>query len=172
MKGGRGSGGAMPSAAPPRPAAFACRRHQRALTCRLQAPSISAINRTGRTAFMIRPLALVGVLSLAAMSGLASAQQPAAPPARAPDMALALEAAQAAVAKCAADNVKAGASIVDSAGVLRIMVSADGASKGAVESSTRKAFTAATLKAATLDVFKKMETDAALKAKLDADTTL
>jgi uncharacterized protein GlcG (DUF336 family) len=121
---------------------------------------------------MIRPLALVGVLSLATMSGLASAQQPAAPPARAPDMALALEAAQAAVAKCAADNVKAGASIVDSAGVLRIMVSADGASKGAVESSTRKAFTAATLKSATLDVLKKMETDAALKAKLDADTTL
>lgn len=121
---------------------------------------------------MIRTLTLIGALSLAALSNQASAQQPAPSPARAPDMALALEAAQAAVAKCAADNVKAGASIVDSAGVLRIMVSADGASKGAVESSTKKAYTAATLKAATLDTLKKMEADAALKAKIDADTTL
>jgi uncharacterized protein GlcG (DUF336 family) len=120
----------------------------------------------------MKPLTLFAALSLAAVSIPAFAQQPPAPPARAPEMALALEAAQAAVAKCAADNVKAGASVVDSAGVLRIMFSADGASKGAVESSTRKAFTAAALKAATLDVLKKMEADAALKAKLEADTTL
>ena len=119
---------------------------------------------------MIKSLALLSALSLTAMTNLASAQQPA--PARAPDMGLALEAAQTAIAKCAADNVKAGASVVDSAGVLRMLVSADGASKGAVESSTRKAFTANAMKASTQDIIEKMKTDAALKAKVDADTAL
>jgi uncharacterized protein GlcG (DUF336 family) len=120
---------------------------------------------------MHRPLFALSALSFIAFASQAAAE-PAAPPARAPDMALALEAVQTAIAACNANNVKAGASIVDSAGVLRVLISADGASKGAVESSTKKAFTANALKAATADILEKMKTDTALAAKVNADTSL
>jgi uncharacterized protein GlcG (DUF336 family) len=124
---------------------------------------------------MIRSLALVGALAVAATSALAQQPAPAAPPAppaRGPEIALALEAAQAAVAACLANNVKAGAAVVDSDGVLRLLFSADGASKGAVESSAKKAYTAAVLKASTYDLQEKMKTDQALTAKVNADATL
>ncbi|MEA2904088.1 MAG: hypothetical protein QOI12_1475 [Alphaproteobacteria bacterium] len=119
---------------------------------------------------MIGQLALRSGLFLVATSIVASAQ-PAAP-ARAPDMTLALEAAQTALSTCAANGVKASASIVDSAGVLKVLLAADGASKAAVESSTKKAFTANALKAATFDILEKMKTDKALETKVNADTTL
>ncbi len=119
---------------------------------------------------MIRPLVWLGAVSLAATSTLALAQQAA--PARGPEMALAIEAAQTALSTCTANGIKAGASIVDSAGVLRILLSVDGASKGAVESSTKKAFTANALKAATYDVQEKMKADPALTAKVNADHNL
>src|ERR1700691_1630562 len=96
---------------------------------------------------MIRPSVVLSSLSLVCTSTVALAQ-PAAP-ARGPDTALALEAAQAAISACSASNTKAGASVVDSAGVLRVMFSANGASQGAVESSTKKAYTAALLKDST-----------------------
>ncbi len=119
---------------------------------------------------MIRPLALLSALLLSATSNLASAQQPA--PARAPEMALALEGAQNAISTCAANGIKASASIVDSAGVLKVLLVADGASKGSVETSTKKAVTANALKLATADALEKMKTDQALAAKVNADTTL
>jgi uncharacterized protein GlcG (DUF336 family) len=119
---------------------------------------------------MIRPWVLLSALSLACTSTLALAQTAA--PARAPDMALALEAVQTAISTCAADNIKAGASIVDSEGVLRVLLSVNGASKRAVESSTQKAFTANALKASTYDIQEKMKTDQALAAKVNADTSL
>ncbi len=118
----------------------------------------------------MRPIALLGTFSAVAAAALALAQQPAL--ARAPEMALAMEAAQTALATCTANGVKAAASVVDSEGVLRLLISVDGASKGAVESSTKKAVTSVKLKAATYDVAEKMKTDPALKAKMDADTTL
>jgi uncharacterized protein GlcG (DUF336 family) len=92
--------------------------------------------------------------------------------ARAPDMALALEAVQTAISTCTANSIKAGASVVDSAGVLRVMFSANGASQGAVESSTKKAYTAALLKDSTYNLQEKMKTDQALTAKVDADKSL
>jgi uncharacterized protein GlcG (DUF336 family) len=113
---------------------------------------------------------LLSALLLAATSSLAVAEQAA--PARAPEMALALEAAQIAISTCLADNVKAAASIVDSAGLQKVFLAADGASRGAIESSTKKAFTANALKAATADVLEKMKTDQALAAKVNADTAL
>jgi uncharacterized protein GlcG (DUF336 family) len=119
---------------------------------------------------MIRPWALLSALSLACTSTVALAQQAA--PARAPDMALALEAVQTAISTCASNSIKAGASIVDSDGVLRVLLSANGASKGASESSAKKAFTANALKASTYDVQEKMKTDQALAAKVNADTSL
>jgi uncharacterized protein GlcG (DUF336 family) len=93
-------------------------------------------------------------------------------PARAPEAALALEAAQAAVAACLADNVKGAASVVDSAGVLRVLYAADGAEKNAVESSTKKAFTANALKEPTSELEARMQKDPAFKAKMDADQSL
>jgi uncharacterized protein GlcG (DUF336 family) len=87
-------------------------------------------------------------------------------------MALALEAAQIAVSTCTAGGSKVSAAIVDSAGVLRVLLSADGAGQDSVEFARAKAFTANALKAATADMAQKMRTDAALAAKLNADTTL
>ena len=57
---------------------------------------------------MIRSPAMLGALVLAATSSLVLAQQGGQqPPARGPEMALALEAAQAAMAACAANGIKA-----------------------------------------------------------------
>jgi uncharacterized protein GlcG (DUF336 family) len=119
---------------------------------------------------MIRPSVLLSALSLAWMSTAALAQ-PAAP-ARGPAMALALEAAQTAISTCTANGSKVSAAVVDSAGVLRVLLSADGASKESVETSTKKAFTANALKASTYDMLQKMNLDPAPAAKLNADPTL
>jgi uncharacterized protein GlcG (DUF336 family) len=99
-------------------------------------------------------------------------QQARVPPARGPETALALEAAQAATAACTMNGYRTAASIVDSGGVLKVLLAVDGASKQAVESSTKKAVTANALKASTSSVLDKMKTDTALAAKVNADTTL
>jgi uncharacterized protein GlcG (DUF336 family) len=119
---------------------------------------------------MIRSFVMLGVLALAATSVMA--QQGGQPPARGPEMVLALEAAQAAVAACAADGVKLATSVVDSAGVLRLLLTADGTSDDQIEISRKKAITAAALKAATSEVADKMEKDQVFKAKIEADKTL
>jgi uncharacterized protein GlcG (DUF336 family) len=122
---------------------------------------------------MITSPAMLGVLALAATSSLVFAQQGAQPPpARGPEMALALEAGQAAVAACAANGVKAAVSVVDSAGVLRLMLAADGVANDQIEISRKKAVTAVALKAATSEIAEKMEKDQAFKAKIEADKTL
>jgi len=122
---------------------------------------------------MIRSLTILGSLALAATAGMAFAQQPAPqPPARGVEMGLALEAAQAAVSTCLSQGVKGAAGVVDSAGVLRVLVSADGASKNASELSPKKAVVAVQMKKPTSEVQAEMEKDAALKAKLEADKSL
>jgi uncharacterized protein GlcG (DUF336 family) len=115
---------------------------------------------------------MLGVLALATTSNAVLAQQGGQPPARGPEMALALEAAQAAVAACATDGVKAATSVVDSAGVLRLLLTADGASNDQIEISRKKAVTAVVLKTVTSEVADKMEKDQAFKAKIEADKTL
>jgi uncharacterized protein GlcG (DUF336 family) len=131
---------------------------------------------------MIRSLATLGAVALALASGMALAQQgtpagaPGAPArvpaARGPEMALALEAAQTAVNTCTTNGYKVAASVLDSAGLMKAFLAVDGASKGAVESSTKKAMTALALKDATSDVMAKMKTDTALAAKINADSSL
>ena len=121
---------------------------------------------------MIRSILMLGALALAAISNIALGQQGGQPPARAPEMALALEAAQAALAACAKDGVKGAASVVDSAGALRLLLTADGASSDQAEISRKKAATAVALKAVTSEVADKMEKDPAFKAKIDADKSL
>jgi uncharacterized protein GlcG (DUF336 family) len=121
---------------------------------------------------MNRSFVMLGALALAAASNTVLAQQGGQPPARGPEMALALEAAQAAVAACALDGFKVAASVVDSASVLRLLLSADGSSNDQIEISRKKAVTAIALKAATSEVADKMEKDQAFKAKIEADRTL
>jgi uncharacterized protein GlcG (DUF336 family) len=119
-----------------------------------------------------RSLAVLGALMLAAASTTAFAQQSRQPLARGPETALALEAAQAAVAACAANGVKVAVSIVDSAGALRLLLTADGAAQEEVEISRKKAATAVALKEVTSEVADRMEKDQAFKAKIEADKSL
>ncbi len=98
-----------------------------------------------------------------------SARPAPAPAARGPGLALALEAAQTALATCTANGYKAGVSVVDSAGVVRVQLLADGAGERAGVSSSGKAFTAITFKTSSAAVAKQAEADAALLAKLNAD---
>jgi uncharacterized protein GlcG (DUF336 family) len=126
---------------------------------------------------MAKAVALLGALALAALATSSSAQQaapaqPRVPPAKGPTMALSLEAAQTAIATCTANGFTVAVSLVDSAGVLKALVAADGASKGAVESSTKKAVTANALKMPSSEVQEKIKTDQALAAKVSADTNL
>jgi len=109
---------------------------------------------------------------LAATSTTVFAQQSRQPLSKGPDMALALEAAQAALAACAANGVKVAASIVDSAGALRLLLTADGAAQEEVEISRKKAATAVALKEVTSEVADKMDKDQAFKAKIETDKSL
>jgi uncharacterized protein GlcG (DUF336 family) len=118
----------------------------------------------------MKSLVLASTLAFAIAPGLTAAQE--AVPVRAPELALALEAAQAALAACAANNVRASASIVDAVGVQRLLLAADGVRGPSVEVSIKKAYTAATLKTSTADLVERMKTDKALEAKVSADKSL
>jgi uncharacterized protein GlcG (DUF336 family) len=67
-------------------------------------------------------------------------------------LAFATKAAQAAMEACKKDGYRVSASIVDRAGVLRAMGRADGAGSHTVESSRKKAYTAASLRRATTEL--------------------
>src|SRR3954447_23918533 len=115
---------------------------------------------------MIRSLTMLGTLAIAATTSVVFAQQPPQqqpPPARGLDTALAVEAAQTAVDGCLRDGVKGSASVVDSAGVLRVLISTNGASKNSAENSPRKAVVANDLKKPSSEIFADTEKDAALK---------
>ena len=122
---------------------------------------------------MTRLLLILSALAAASNAVLAQqAQQAQQPTARGPEMALALEGAQASVAACAMNGVKAAVSVVNSAGVLRLLLTADGTTDDQIEISRKKAATAVALKAVTSEVADKMEKDPAFKAKIEADKTL
>jgi uncharacterized protein GlcG (DUF336 family) len=123
---------------------------------------------------MNRSITILGALALAATTSPLFAQQPQAqqPPARGVDMALALEAAQAAVNTCLSQGVKGAAAVLDSAGVTRILISADGASKNAAELSPKKAVAAIQMKKPTSEIQAEADKDPALKAKLEADKNI
>jgi uncharacterized protein GlcG (DUF336 family) len=121
---------------------------------------------------MIRSLTTLGALALVATTSTVFAQQAGQPqpPARGVELALALEAAQAAVNTCLGEGVKGSAAVLDSAGVLRVLVSADGSSKNSAELSPKKAILAVEMKKPTSEIQAATEKDPALKAKLEADT--
>jgi uncharacterized protein GlcG (DUF336 family) len=123
---------------------------------------------------MIRSLTILGALAFAATTSTVFAQQGGQQPlpARGVETALALEAVQAAVSTCLSEGIKGSAAVVDSAGVLRVLVSADGSSKNSAELSPKKAVLAAEMKKPTSEIFSEMEKDAALKAKLEANKSV
>lgn len=117
--------------------------------------------------------ALAGAMILAATAGtaLAQAPAPAAPPPAMPE-ALALEAAQTAIAACQANGYKVAVAVVDSAGGTHLLVGAEGIRQGALDSSIKKAFTSVTMKSSSADIEANVKTDAALQAKIAADPKL
>ncbi|GGY71672.1 hypothetical protein GCM10011613_15650 [Cellvibrio zantedeschiae] len=95
------------------------------------------------------------------------------PAARGPALELAIEAARIANETCAADGgQKIATSVVDSAGVLKVLLASDGASPRGVASSTNKAVTALNFKASTSQLAEQAKTDKALADKVAADTTI
>lgn len=66
--------------------------------------------------------------------------------------ALATKAVQSALDKCAKDGYRVSVAVVDRAGVLRSLIRGDGAGPHTVESSVKKAYTAASLRTPTGDM--------------------
>jgi uncharacterized protein GlcG (DUF336 family) len=119
-------------------------------------------------------LALYAAAAALAIPCASAAQAPPAatpppPAAKSAPMALALEAAQTAVAACAANGYKTSATVVDAQGNPRIVLAADGASFRAVESSQRKAYASVVFSAPSSTLQEQIKTDTALAAKLSAD---
>lgn len=110
--------------------------------------------------------------SAAAGSTAQSLQPPPAPPPRGATLALALEAAQTAIAACTANGYKVAVSVVDSEGGLRLLLADDGTPQRGADSSTAKAVTVITFKAASGEVAKRAETDTALADRIAADPKL
>jgi uncharacterized protein GlcG (DUF336 family) len=100
----------------------------------------------------------------------ASARAPAPPPARSPELTLALEAATTAIKTCTEKQQKIGVAVLDSAGVLKVLLSSDGASARGGASGTAKALTALQFKEATSVLQEKVKTDKALADQIAADT--
>lgn len=94
------------------------------------------------------------------------------PPARGPALDLALEAAQAAIDACKARDQKAAVSVVDAAGVLKVLLASDGTSPRGVSSSTAKAVTALQFKTPTSQLAERSKTDKELADKIAANSAL
>ncbi|MCB5185493.1 heme-binding protein [Methylobacillus gramineus] len=120
----------------------------------------------------INTIARVSVLSMAATHGLMAAEvateapRAPVPAAKGIPLALALEATQASIEACGRKEGKIGVSIVDSAGVLKVLLAADGTSPRGVSSSTDKARTALAFGVATSKLHTQVETDKNLATKI------
>ena len=80
---------------------------------------------------------------------------------------LATKAASAAVDKCTRDGYRVSAAVVDRSGVLRTLMRGDGAGPHTVDSSSKKAYTAASLRRATGEVAELMAKMPSLQALRD-----
>lgn len=76
---------------------------------------------------------------------------------------LAHKAAKAAIKQCRGNNYLVSVSVVDSAGQLRILIRDDGAGPHTVESSRKKAYTAASMRASTLDLSERIANNPSLQ---------
>jgi len=115
-------------------------------------------------------LGLCCLVSLAqAQTPPAPAQTPPPPPARGPALDLALEAAKVALETCRGLDQKVGVSVIDSGGVLRVLLATDGAAARGVQNSTFKAQTALNFNKTTSQLAEEAKTDKALADKLAAN---
>ena len=113
----------------------------------------------------------------ALLGSVAQAQTPTAPAvppapqpaARGPALDLSLEAAQNALETCTARQQKIAVTVIDSAGVLKVLLASDGASPRGVQSSTNKAVTALNFKSATSQLGEKAKADKELADKIAAN---
>jgi uncharacterized protein GlcG (DUF336 family) len=116
---------------------------------------------------------LLASLACLSLTGAAYAQPPAAAPAApGPSLTLALEAAETAIATCQANGYKAGATVLDSAGVIKVVLGADGASARGVNSSHTKATTSLKYKEPSAATQAHAEKEPAFAAAVSADPTL
>jgi uncharacterized protein GlcG (DUF336 family) len=118
---------------------------------------------------------LAAALALLSVPAASMAQAPAGaavPAARGPSTALALEAVQAAIAACTANGYAVAASVIDSGGVLKAVLVADGARPIGVTSSARKALASNKYKLSTAEIEAKAKADPAFAAALAADPAL
>lgn len=108
-----------------------------------------------------------------AIAGSAQAQiaslPPAAPRARGPELALAVEAAQVAVATCRAKGFKTSVLVVDSAGVPVVMLSGDGATERTQGVAAGKAATVMKYGVASIVMVERAKADPALDAELKSN---
>jgi uncharacterized protein GlcG (DUF336 family)/rhodanese-related sulfurtransferase len=91
------------------------------------------------------------------------------PPARGPSLELAAQAAQVALDACAAKGFNVGVSVIDSGGVLKVLLAKDGVSPRGVQSSTNKAVTSLTFRDATSRVAERLKTDQSLASTIAAN---
>ena len=82
-------------------------------------------------------------------------------------VAMAAKAAHAALDKCKADGYKVSVAVVDRAGVLRVLLHGDGAGSHTVDSSSKKAYTAASLRRPTSELAELMTKVPTLQALRD-----
>jgi uncharacterized protein GlcG (DUF336 family) len=95
-------------------------------------------------------------------------QEPA-PAARGPSLQAALQAAQLAIETCQALQQNVAVTVLDSAGVPKIVLASDGAHSRGVQSSTNKALTALAFKSPTSELGEKSKADPQLAARLSAN---
>ena len=129
------------------------------------------MNQIIRVCLPLAVLAAAGVSTAFAEvpSSPAPPQQQPVPAARGPGLKLALEAAQKAVETCKGLDQKIGVTVVDSAGVFKVVLATDGASTRGVTSSTNKALTALAFATPTSELAEKIKTDPALAEKVAAN---
>jgi uncharacterized protein GlcG (DUF336 family) len=99
----------------------------------------------------------------------AESQQTPPSPARGPSLDVALEAARVAIDICTKKGFNIGVTVVDSAGVPKVVLANDGASSRGVQSSANKAVTALTFKTATSQLGEQAKTDKELADKFAAN---
>jgi uncharacterized protein GlcG (DUF336 family) len=89
-------------------------------------------------------------VSLALTSGATMAQD--LPLEKTLPLALAVEAAQAALATCVQQGYRVSVAVVDRAGLVRALIRGDGAGPHTLDSSSRKAYTASSLRLSTMEL--------------------
>ena len=119
--------------------------------------------------FTILALALGASAALAQSSSPPANAAPPAPPAPGPSLELALQAAHVALDTCAAKGFNVGVSVIDSGGVLKVLLAKDGTSPRGVQSSTNKAVTALTFADTTSHLGERIKSEQTLADKIAAN---